>query len=324
MHYTALQNYSVTAGHSPTQKAPDMAATYSISASTGELMVPENAGVVIQAKSGINAIRVSGTATTAAGITGTGTTANQIQFYSNDTIVGAFDQNGLYFPEAKSNILSLGSFGSLLCNSISTIGNNNLLLTAAFTTSGSNPAIVFYVQNPVGTNGGLGSQQAGYINNIGMYLNSTCPLNANGGVRIDGPYAPSFSAYTCNNANLGVNSLSTWTNTDWNIGNAWNGSRFTCPSTGAGVYQVIVSIAPATTNCVIATDIRVNGTSTRLITSGANVVSNLYGSVLMRLNANDYVELWVTMSINQGTNNTTSLSGSAFHTFFQMCWLRSI
>jgi hypothetical protein len=58
-------------------------------------MIPENAGVVLQAKSGINAIRVSGTATTTAGMTGPGTTANQIQFYSNDTIVGAFDRLGL-------------------------------------------------------------------------------------------------------------------------------------------------------------------------------------------------------------------------------------
>lgn len=98
MHYTALHNYSVAAGRPPVpaQKAPAMAAFTAISAASGELMVPENAGVVIQAKSGINAIRVSGTATTTAGLTGPGTTANQIQFYSNDTIVGAFDQGGLY------------------------------------------------------------------------------------------------------------------------------------------------------------------------------------------------------------------------------------
>ena len=98
MHYTALHNYSVAAGRPPVpaQKAPAMAAFTAIAASSGELMVPENAGVVIQAKSGINAIRVSGTATTTAGLTGPGTTANQIQFYSNDTIVGAFDKGGLY------------------------------------------------------------------------------------------------------------------------------------------------------------------------------------------------------------------------------------
>lgn len=98
MHYTALHNYSVTAGSPPVpaQKAPAMAAFTAISAASGELMVPENAGVVIQAKSGINAIRVSGTATSTAGLSGPGTTANQIQFYSNDTIVGAFDNLGLY------------------------------------------------------------------------------------------------------------------------------------------------------------------------------------------------------------------------------------
>jgi hypothetical protein len=105
MQYTALQNYSVNAGspHVLAQKAHVMNAFKAIPISTGELMVPEDAGVVIQAKSGINAIRVSGTATTTAGLTGTGTTANQIQFYSNDTIVGAFDQLGLFVKGINSS-----------------------------------------------------------------------------------------------------------------------------------------------------------------------------------------------------------------------------
>jgi hypothetical protein len=118
MHYTALQNYSVSAGRLPAQKAPAMAATYSISAASGELMIPENAGVVLQAKSGINAIRVSGTATTTAGMTGPGTTANQIQFYSNDIIVGAFDSLGLY------------TTGSVYTNSIKTISDNDLIISS--------------------------------------------------------------------------------------------------------------------------------------------------------------------------------------------------
>jgi hypothetical protein len=90
-----------------------MAATYSISAASGELMIPENAGVVLQAKSGINAIRVSGTATTTAGMTGPGTTANQIQFYSNDTIVGAFDRLGLY-SYGITALSSLNAISSVL------------------------------------------------------------------------------------------------------------------------------------------------------------------------------------------------------------------
>jgi hypothetical protein len=181
MHYTALHNYSAAAGipPSPAQRAPAMASFTAISAASGELMVPENAGVVIQAKSGINAIRVSGTATTTAGVTGPGTTSNQIQFYSNDTIVGAFDQNGLYFPDAKSNILSVGTLGSILTNNIANIGNNNLNLIASSPIANQNPGIIFYVQNPTGVNGGLGNIAAGYINNGGMTLNASFNLNVN-------------------------------------------------------------------------------------------------------------------------------------------------
>jgi hypothetical protein len=131
MHYTALQNYSVSAGRPPAQKAPAMAATYSISAASGELMIPENAGVVLQAKSGINAIRVSGTATTTAGMTGPGTTANQIQFYSNDTIVGAFDRLGLC-----TNSIQIGTSNQFLVSK----GSGNLAgnIVIGDTTSGGN------------------------------------------------------------------------------------------------------------------------------------------------------------------------------------------
>lgn len=125
MHYTALHNYSAVAGipPAPAQRAPAMASFTAISAASGELMVPENAGVVIQAKSGINAIRVSGTATTTAGVTGPGTTSNQIQFYSNDTIVGAFDQLGLY------------TTGAVYTNSIKTTADTDLLISSYFGTS---------------------------------------------------------------------------------------------------------------------------------------------------------------------------------------------
>jgi hypothetical protein len=133
MQYTALQNYSVAAGRTPVpaQKASAMTAFTAIAGASGELVVPENAGVVIQAKSGINAIRVSGTATSTAGRSGPGTTANQIQFYSNDTIVGAFDQLGLYtgsvyIGSSNQFVISKGA-GSLLGNIVignSTSGNN--------------------------------------------------------------------------------------------------------------------------------------------------------------------------------------------------------
>lgn len=125
MHYTALHNYSAAAGipPAPAQRAPAMSAFTAISAASGELMVPENAGVVIQAKSGINAIRVSGTATTTAGVTGPGTTANQIQFYSNDTIVGAFDRLGLY------------TTGAVYTNSIKTTADTDLIISSYFGTT---------------------------------------------------------------------------------------------------------------------------------------------------------------------------------------------
>lgn len=275
-------------------------------------MVPENAGVVIQAKSGINAIRVSGTATTTAGISGTGTTSNQIQFYSNDTIVAAFDQMGLY----------LNSSGTLFSNNINSIGNNNLFITASSSIANSNPGIIFNVQNPSGTNGGLGNQQAGYINNGGMTLNSTCPLIANGGVRIIGACAPSFSAYGCSDTNLNTTPiLANWVYTEWNIGGFWSANTFTCPSTAPGLYQVIIALAPSSTNCVILADIRINGTSTRLFTGLTN--SNFYGSSLIRLNSGDTVTLWVSLSIGpQGLNNSTGLNGNPYHSYFQMSWVR--
>lgn len=104
MHYSSLANYSGSPhpNQSSLPKAPAMASLYTISPVTGELMVPGNAGVVIQADSGKEAIRVGGTAMTSnMTLPGFGTSLNQIQFYSNDTMVSAFDQNGLYFPDSK-------------------------------------------------------------------------------------------------------------------------------------------------------------------------------------------------------------------------------
>jgi hypothetical protein len=289
-------------------------------------MIPENAGVVLQAKSGINAIRVSGTATTTAGIgvPGANTTANQIQFYSNDSIVAAFDQDGLYFPNAKSNVLYLGTLGYIQCNTYSNIGTSNLAITAVSSTSGQNPGIIFNVQNPPETNGGLGQQAAGYINNGGMTLNSTCPLFANGGVRIGAAYAPSFCAFGCSDTNLNTTPiLVNWVNREWNIGNYYTANTFTCPSTAPGIYQVIIALAPSTTNCVILADIRIAGTSARLFTGLTNC--NFYGSSFIRLNAGDTVQLWVSLSIGpQGLNNGTGVAGQPYHSYFQMSWVRPL
>ena len=101
MYYTPLANYSVSDNNPirASARPPMMADMTAISPTTGELMVPGNAGVVIQAKSGDNAIRVSGTATTTAGLVSNGTTANQIQFFSNGNITAAFDSRGLYLVD---------------------------------------------------------------------------------------------------------------------------------------------------------------------------------------------------------------------------------
>jgi hypothetical protein len=113
MYYTPLSNYSVSEHNlfgAPVRapvRAPLMADMTAISPTTGELMVPGNAGVVIQAKSGDNAIRISGTATTTAGLVSNGTTANQIQFYSNGNICAAFDSRGLYLVD--NDWINIGS-----------------------------------------------------------------------------------------------------------------------------------------------------------------------------------------------------------------------
>jgi hypothetical protein len=109
MYYTPLANYSVSENNPirASVRPPKMSDMTAISPTTGELMVPGNAGVVIQAKSGDNAIRVSGTATSTAGLVSNGTTANQIQFYSNGDITAAFDSRGLYLVD--NDWINIGS-----------------------------------------------------------------------------------------------------------------------------------------------------------------------------------------------------------------------
>jgi hypothetical protein len=92
-----------------------MSAMTAISPVTGELMVPGNAGVVIQSKSGDNAIRVGGTAMASnMTLAGANSTLNQIQFFSNGNIVSAFDESGLYFPDSKGVYFgNAATFGAL-------------------------------------------------------------------------------------------------------------------------------------------------------------------------------------------------------------------
>jgi hypothetical protein len=131
MHYTPLASYSIPKRpvlQAPV-RAPMMSAMTAISPVTGELMVPGNAGVVIQADSGKEAIRVSGTAMTAnMTLSGHNSTLNQIQFFSNGELVSAFDQQGLYFPNAKGIYFgNAASFGAL------TYASNETTLSAPTT-----------------------------------------------------------------------------------------------------------------------------------------------------------------------------------------------
>jgi hypothetical protein len=117
MHYTPLASYSIPERpvlQEPVH-APMMSAMTAISPVTGELMVPGNAGVVIQSKSGDNAIRVGGTAMASnMTLAGANSTLNQIQFFSNGNIVSALDESGLYFPDSKGIYFgNAATFGAL-------------------------------------------------------------------------------------------------------------------------------------------------------------------------------------------------------------------
>jgi hypothetical protein len=154
MHYTPLSGYSLPERNpsNPPVRAPLMSAFTTISPVTGELMVPGNSGVVIQADSGKEAIRVGGTAMTSnMTLPGFDTSLNQIQFYSNGNMVSAFDQNGLYFPNSKSVFIgNQTSFGQLTYSesvlSLNTKNNGTINISANgtgvihFLTNGSSKA----------------------------------------------------------------------------------------------------------------------------------------------------------------------------------------
>jgi hypothetical protein len=142
MHYTPLASYSIPelpVLQAPV-RAPMMSAMTSISPVTGELMVPGNAGVIIQADSGKQAIRVGGTAMSSnMTLVGANSTLNQIQFFSNGQLVSAFDQRGLYFSDDNKSIYT----GSLSVNKniwLPTTGSPSLYFTDNW--NGGNPTSI--------------------------------------------------------------------------------------------------------------------------------------------------------------------------------------
>ena len=90
--HLSLQNLSTVTAVNPT---------------TGELMIPSQAGVILAANNGAQAIRIAGSATTTAGLVGVNTTANQIQFFANTALTAAVDVSGLYV--ADGNNIYLGT-----------------------------------------------------------------------------------------------------------------------------------------------------------------------------------------------------------------------
>ena len=62
---------------------------------TGELVVPNTGGLVLQGGTS-NYLRVAGTATTTTTTNGVGTSANQIQIYNAGNLTASFDVDGLY------------------------------------------------------------------------------------------------------------------------------------------------------------------------------------------------------------------------------------
>ena len=77
--------------------APDI-----ISNNVGELVFPAAGGLLLNSNNK-QSIRLTGTGNVNTNIlSGSGTTANQIQFFTNGSNVSAFDVNGLYMVDTKS------------------------------------------------------------------------------------------------------------------------------------------------------------------------------------------------------------------------------
>ncbi len=223
MHYTPLASYSIPERpvlQAPV-RAPMMAGNFAISPVTGELMVPGNAGVVIQADSGKQAIRIGGTAMTSnMTLSGNNTTLNQIQFFSNDTLVSAFDQQGLYFPDTKGIYFGTSNtFGAL------TYSSNVTTLSA-----------------PTTINLRVGATNIASISSSG--ISATGAIGATGLISTTGHITSSQSIFAANNMFIPVNGASSLYFTDnFNNGNPTaSGTRLRIFASGSTCFVDFFSL----------------------------------------------------------------------------------
>ena len=304
MHYTPLSGYSLPERNpsNPPVRAPLMSAFTTISPVTGELMVPGNAGVVIQADSGKEAIRVGGTAMTSnMTLPGLGTSLNQIQFYSNGSMVSAFDQNGLYFPDSKgvyfgnadtfgalaysanlitlmapttinlrigaTNVASITSTGINGANLLSNATNGNLAVGAnafAFTGAGSfSTSIGVYSGNANMTGGS--NTCVGYSTGLALTNGYQNTLLGNGaGTSLTSGAANQYIGFSAGRtATTGVNNVG--------IG-VYSAGSFTGGSSG-GDYNVFVGAYSGERITTGYSNVCIGETSGKLINSGyANTI----------------------------------------------------
>ena len=127
---------------------------------TGELVVPNTGGLVLQGGTS-NYLRVAGTATTTATTNAVGTTANQIQIYNAGNLTAAFDVDGLY-------VKALNVTGDSFLSKAVTINTNGLTVNTNYN---------LYV--PSGIQGGLNVFGGTIGLNGATTISST--LNVNGG-----------------------------------------------------------------------------------------------------------------------------------------------
>lgn len=335
MHYTPLASYSIPERNplTPPIRAPAMASLYTISPVTGELMVPGNAGVVIQADSGKQAIRVGGTAMTSnMTLPGIGKTLNQIQFYSNDVMVSAFDQNGLYFPDSKgvyfgneavygaltyaasvtilsapttinfkigaTNVASITSTGINGANLLSNATNGNLAVGAnafAFTGAGSfSTSIGVYSGNANMTGGS--NTCVGYSTGLALttgYQNSL--LGSGAGTTLTTGAANQYIGFSAGRA------VTTGTN---NVGvGLYSAGSFT--GGASGDYNVCVGAYSGERFTSGYSNVCIGETSGKLINSGyANtIVGRSAGTAITSGSGNIIIGHFSAVNITTGTNN---------------------
>ena len=130
---------------------------------TGELVVPNTGGLVLQGGTS-NYLRVAGTATTTTTTNAVGTTANQIQIYNAGNLTAAFDVDGLY-------VKALNVTGDSFLSKAVTINTNGLTVNTNYN---------LYV--PSGIQGGLNVFGGTIGLNGATTISST--LNVNGATTI--------------------------------------------------------------------------------------------------------------------------------------------